>query len=143
MDDIPAVHNIHMLVHIGKELAKNRAAGKLLSMGFRDVRNQGVLLRGVNATVPDLLDLCFALQDQAMITPYYFYMCDMIPNSEHWRLSVAQAFNSFYHRSPVAKEDDPVLRRVGFPVEILPLAIMRPLSGSGSLLGSGRTNSDH
>ena len=28
---------------------------------------------------------------------------------------------------------DPVLRRVGFPVEILPLAIMRPLSGSGSM----------
>jgi spore maturation protein B len=28
---------------------------------------------------------------------------------------------------------DPVLRRIGFPAEILPLAIMRPLSGSGSL----------
>jgi spore maturation protein B len=28
---------------------------------------------------------------------------------------------------------DPVLRRAGFPVEILPLAILRPLSGSGSL----------
>ena len=28
---------------------------------------------------------------------------------------------------------DPVLRRVGFPAEILPLGIMRPLSGSGSL----------
>ncbi len=28
---------------------------------------------------------------------------------------------------------DPVLRRVGMPAEILPLAIMRPLSGSGSL----------
>ena len=27
----------------------------------------------------------------------------------------------------------PALQRVGFPVEILPLAIMRPLSGSGSL----------
>jgi spore maturation protein B len=27
----------------------------------------------------------------------------------------------------------PILHRVGFPVEILPLAIMRPLSGSGSL----------
>jgi spore maturation protein B len=27
----------------------------------------------------------------------------------------------------------PMLQRVGFPVEILPLAIMRPLSGSGSL----------
>ena len=28
---------------------------------------------------------------------------------------------------------DPILRHIGFPVEILPLAIMRPLSGSGSL----------
>lgn len=28
---------------------------------------------------------------------------------------------------------DPVLRRVGMPSEILPLAIMRPLSGSGSM----------
>jgi spore maturation protein B len=27
----------------------------------------------------------------------------------------------------------PLLQRVGFPVEILPLAIMRPLSGSGSM----------
>jgi spore maturation protein B len=27
----------------------------------------------------------------------------------------------------------PALERIGFPVEILPLAIMRPLSGSGSL----------
>ena len=23
--------------------------------------------------------------------PYYFYMCDMIPFSEHWRVSVADA----------------------------------------------------
>ena len=23
--------------------------------------------------------------------PYYFYMCDMIPDSEHWRVSVAEA----------------------------------------------------
>jgi spore maturation protein B len=28
---------------------------------------------------------------------------------------------------------DPLLRRVGMPAEILPLAIMRPLSGSGSM----------
>ncbi len=28
---------------------------------------------------------------------------------------------------------DPVLRKVGMPAELLPLAIMRPLSGSGSL----------
>ncbi|HVE24654.1 MAG TPA: lysine 2,3-aminomutase [Sporichthya sp.] len=68
-----------------------RAAGGLLDAGVRDVRNQGVLLRGVNDSVPALLDLCFALLDGAAITPYYFYQCDMIPGSEHWRLSLAQA----------------------------------------------------
>ena len=67
------------------------AARAMLDAGVRDVRNQGVLLRGVNAEAGDLLDLCFALQDQAMITPYYFYMCDMIPGSEHWRVSLADA----------------------------------------------------
>jgi lysine 2,3-aminomutase len=60
-------------------------------MGFRDVRNQGVLLRGVNTTPKDLLELCFTLLDRAKVMPYYFYMCDMIPNSEHWRISVAEA----------------------------------------------------
>jgi lysine 2,3-aminomutase len=50
-----------------------RAAGGLLDAGVRDVRNQGVLLRGVNDSVPALLDLCFALLDGAAITPYYFY----------------------------------------------------------------------
>ncbi len=65
------------------------AARKLLSMGFRDVRNQGVLLRGVNDSEKALLDLCFKLQDHGGITPYYFYMCDMIPNAEHWRTSLA------------------------------------------------------
>jgi lysine 2,3-aminomutase len=63
----------------------------MLEAGVRDVRNQGVLMRGVNAEVEDLLDLCFRLQDGAMITPYYFYMCDMIPFSEHWRVSLARA----------------------------------------------------
>ncbi len=67
------------------------AARKLLNMGFRDVRNQGVLLRGVNDSEKALLDLCFKLQDHGNITPYYFYMCDMIPNSEHWRVSLGQA----------------------------------------------------
>jgi len=68
-----------------------RAVGKLHEMGFRDVRNQGVLMRGVNATQQDLLDLCFTLMDRAKVMPYYFYMCDMIPSAEHWRLSVAEA----------------------------------------------------
>jgi len=68
-----------------------RAVRELLDMGFRDVRNQGVLLRGVNTTAHDLLDLCFTLLDHGKILPYYFYQCDMIPNSEHWRLSIAEA----------------------------------------------------
>jgi lysine 2,3-aminomutase len=68
-----------------------RAAGALLEAGMRDVRNQGVLLRGVNDSAGALLDLCFALLDEASITPYYFYMCDMIPGAEHWRLTVAEA----------------------------------------------------
>jgi lysine 2,3-aminomutase len=65
-----------------------RAARMLLEVGVRDVRNQGVLLRGVNATTTDLLDLCFALQGEAGILPYYFYLCDMIPHAEHWRVPV-------------------------------------------------------
>jgi lysine 2,3-aminomutase len=68
-----------------------KAARKLLEIGFRDVRNQGVMLRGVNATPESLLELCFMLLDHAKIMPYYFYMCDMIPNSEHWRLGVFEA----------------------------------------------------
>jgi len=67
------------------------AARAMLDAGVRDVRNQGVLMRGVNDSVEQLLDLCFALQDGASITPYYFYMCDMIPFAEHWRLSLAEA----------------------------------------------------
>ena len=67
------------------------AAKAMLEAGVRDVRNQGVLMRGVNDTSEDLLDLCLALQDEAMITPYYFYMCDMIPFSEHWRLALHEA----------------------------------------------------
>jgi lysine 2,3-aminomutase len=68
-----------------------RAAEMVLDAGFRDVRNQGVLLRGVNTSVTELLELCFTLLDHGKILPYYFYMCDMIPNSEHWRISVAEA----------------------------------------------------
>jgi lysine 2,3-aminomutase len=68
-----------------------KAVKKILEMGFRDVRNQGVLLRGVNTTAKDLLELCFSLLDFGKIMPYYFYQADMIPNSEHWRLSIAEA----------------------------------------------------
>lgn len=67
------------------------AARAVREAGLRDVRNQGVLLRGVNDSAAALLDLSFALLDSAAITPYYFYTCDMIPGSEHWRLPIWRA----------------------------------------------------
>jgi lysine 2,3-aminomutase len=84
---------IHTHVNSAQQVTPlvGKAVRKLLDMGFRDVRNQGVLLRGVNTTPKQLLDLCFTLLDYGKILPYYFYMCDMIPNAEHWRLSVAEA----------------------------------------------------
>jgi lysine 2,3-aminomutase len=69
----------------------------MLDAGLRDVRNQGVLLNGVNADPHALLDLCFRLLDGAQIMPYYFYMCDMIPFSEHWRVSLADAQRLQHH----------------------------------------------
>jgi lysine 2,3-aminomutase len=90
-------HEVDIAIHTHVNHANSvtpllaEATMKLLDMGFRDVRNQGVLLRGVNADSHDLLDLCFTLLDHAHIMPYYFYMCDMIPNSEHWRLAVHEA----------------------------------------------------
>ena len=73
------------------------AARAMFEAGVRDVRNQGVLLNGVNADPHALLDLCFRLLDGAQIMPYYFYMCDMIPASEHWRVSVADAQRLQHH----------------------------------------------
>ncbi|MFS3130376.1 KamA family radical SAM protein [Nocardioides sp. Bht2] len=67
------------------------ASRAMLEAGVRDVRNQGVLLDGVNTDPHSLLDLCFGLLDGASITPYYFYMCDMVPFAEHWRVSVRHA----------------------------------------------------
>jgi lysine 2,3-aminomutase len=67
------------------------AARAMTEAGVHHIRNQGVLLRGVNATPDALLDLCFATLDAAGVIPYYFYLCDMIPASEHWRVSVAEA----------------------------------------------------
>ncbi|MDQ1740189.1 MAG: lysine 2,3-aminomutase [Pseudonocardiales bacterium] len=68
-----------------------KAVGAMLDLGVRDVRLQGVLLRGVNDTTEDLLDLCFTVRDQARIMPYYLHMCDLVPNAEHWRTTLGQA----------------------------------------------------
>lgn len=90
-------HEVQLALHTHANAAQQitpavaAAARGLLDAGLRDVRNQGVLMSGVNDTVGALLDLSFALLDGAAITPYYFYVCDMIPFSEHWRTSVARA----------------------------------------------------
>jgi lysine 2,3-aminomutase len=84
---------VHTHVNCAQQVTPlvGKAARMVLEAGFRDVRNQGVLLHGVNTSPGDLLELCFMLLDHAKILPYYFYMCDMIPNAEHWRISVAEA----------------------------------------------------
>jgi lysine 2,3-aminomutase len=84
---------IHTHVNAAQSLTPlvAEASAAMLDAGVRDIRNQGVLLAGVNDSPAQLLDLCFALADEAQITPYYFYCCDMIPNAEHWRLPVWRA----------------------------------------------------
>ena len=84
---------IHTHVNSAQQVTPlfGKAVRALLDMGFRDVRNQGVLLRGVNTTPNQILDLCFTLIDHPKVIPYYFYMCDMIPNAEHWRLATWEA----------------------------------------------------
>lgn len=68
-----------------------RAVQTMLEAGVHAIRNQGVLLRHVNDSAHSLLRLCGALLDEAKVEPYYFFMCDMIPNSEHWRLPLWRA----------------------------------------------------
>ncbi len=84
---------VHTHVNAAQQVTPlfGRAVRALLDMGYRDVRNQGVLLRGVNTTPQDLLELCFMLLDHAKVMPYYFYVCDMIPNAEHWRTAIWEA----------------------------------------------------
>jgi len=94
---VARARGVHLAIHTHINNAESvtplvaDATKAMLEAGVRDVRNQGVLMQGVNATTPDLLDLCFAMLDGAGIMPYYFYMCDMIPFSEHWRVSVGEA----------------------------------------------------
>ena len=97
LSTVARARGVHLAIHTHVNNANSvtplvaEATRAMLDAGVRDVRNQGVLMRGVNATSDDLLDLCFALLDGAGIMPYYFYMCDMIPFSEHWRVSVKEA----------------------------------------------------
>ena len=88
---------VHLAIHTHVNAAQSvtplvaAASRAMLEAGVRDVRNQGVLMRGVNDSPAALLDLCFALLDEASVMPYYFYLCDMIPFSEHWRVPLGTA----------------------------------------------------
>lgn len=95
--DLARSRGVHLAIHTHVNHVNSltplvaRAARSMMAAGLFNIRNQGVLMRGVNESPTALLDLCFALQDEAAITPYYFYLCDLIPFSEHWRLSLAEA----------------------------------------------------
>ncbi len=54
------------------------------------VRNQAVLLRGVNDDAKTLIDLVKGL-GRVNIHPYYVYLCDMVTSTEHFRLPLATA----------------------------------------------------
>ncbi|MFE3317518.1 KamA family radical SAM protein [Nocardia sp. NPDC059195] len=84
---------LHTHANVAQQVTSSvcAAAKRLLEAGLRDIRNQAVLLRTVNDSPRALLDLCFALLDEAAVMPYYVYMCDMIPFSEHWRTSLTHA----------------------------------------------------
>ena len=76
---------------VGDAARSPRAARAMLDAGVRDVRNQGVLMRGVNDSPEALLDLCFALQDEAVDHAVLLLHVRHDPVREHWRLSLAEA----------------------------------------------------
>jgi lysine 2,3-aminomutase len=69
------------------------AVAALYESGVRAVRNQAVLMRGVNDSAQAILDLSFALLDHAQITPYYLFLFDLIPGGEHWRTTLRTALD--------------------------------------------------
>ncbi|KAI1387060.1 uncharacterized protein F4822DRAFT_445137 [Hypoxylon trugodes] len=60
-----------------------QASLKLLQSGVT-VRNQTVLLRGINDNIDTMITLIKKLAKMA-IQPYYVYQCDMVPKIEHLR----------------------------------------------------------
>ncbi|ORY56694.1 uncharacterized protein BCR38DRAFT_355489 [Pseudomassariella vexata] len=60
------------------------ACSKLVEAGVT-IRNQTVLLRGVNDSVETMSALIRTLADSLRVAPYYVYQCDMVKNTEHLR----------------------------------------------------------
>ncbi|KAK6430362.1 hypothetical protein LTR95_013481 [Oleoguttula sp. CCFEE 5521] len=71
--------------------ATEMAARTLFQRGVR-VRNQTVLLRGVNDTIATMAQLMRKLSD-LMIQPYYVYLGDMVKGVEDLRTSLATALH--------------------------------------------------
>jgi hypothetical protein len=71
----PLEREVDVAIHIHVNHANSvtplvaKAVRKLLAMGFRDIRNQGVLMRGVNDSQQALLDLCFTLLNDETSSP--------------------------------------------------------------------------
>ncbi|MEM7620064.1 MAG: KamA family radical SAM protein [Pseudomonadota bacterium] len=63
-----------------------QAMRRLFAEGIH-VRNQSVLLRGVNDDADTLTDLIKKLS-RVNIQPYYVYSCDMVQSAEHFRVSI-------------------------------------------------------
>ncbi|ETS86779.1 hypothetical protein PFICI_00607 [Pestalotiopsis fici W106-1] len=61
-----------------------KASRRLRDAGVT-VRNQTVLLRGVNDDVKTMGTLIRTLADTLRIQPYYVYQCDMVKRAEHFR----------------------------------------------------------
>ncbi|KAH7062754.1 hypothetical protein BKA63DRAFT_538572 [Paraphoma chrysanthemicola] len=75
--------------HVQEMNETTQEAARFLYQAGVTVRNQAVLLRGINDTVKDQSDLIHALAD-VHITPYYVYQCDMTPGIEHLRSPLSE-----------------------------------------------------
>ncbi|KAH6646477.1 hypothetical protein BKA67DRAFT_664313 [Truncatella angustata] len=69
-----------------------KASKRLRDAGVT-VRNQSVLLRGVNDDVQTMGRLIRTLSDTLRIQPYYVYQCDMVPKAEHFRTPLRTLIN--------------------------------------------------
>jgi lysine 2,3-aminomutase len=69
------------------------AARALRDLGFDAVRNQAVLLKGVNDTVETQADLHEQAWRLARVEPYCVYQCEIVPGVEHLRVGVEDALS--------------------------------------------------
>ena len=75
--------------HAREVTAEAAAAVRRLAAAGVVVSNQGVLLRGINDTAADLLDLSRALL-RAGLRAYYLHHCDPVAGVRHFRVGLAR-----------------------------------------------------